>query len=137
MSTTEPIDNRVGPDRQHQITDAVLEIAERRALVEQTKGMLMFIYGIDADTAFELLRKQSQDHNVKLRLIAEQILKDLVELSMEKAPAQRLASDGVLITAHQRIAAVAARQMDGQSKTGRPDGYAGGDEWVIPDGERT
>jgi hypothetical protein len=51
-------------------------ITASRALIEQTKGMLMFVYGIDADAAFDVLRKQSQQHNIKLRLIAEQVLKD-------------------------------------------------------------
>jgi ANTAR domain len=54
---------------------------QSHALIEQAKGMLMFVYGIDADTPFDVLRRQSQQHNVKLRLIAEQTLKDLVELS--------------------------------------------------------
>ena len=39
-------------------------ITERRALIEQSKGMLMFVYGINADAAFELLRRQSQNDNV-------------------------------------------------------------------------
>jgi hypothetical protein len=42
--------------------------------------MLMFIYGIDADEVFDLLCRQSQDDNIKLLVIAEQMLKDLVEL---------------------------------------------------------
>lgn len=105
-------------DDQDRISAAVGDIVERRALVEQAKGMLMFVYGIDADAAFDVLRRQSQQHNVKLRLVAEQISKDLVELSKEKAFSVRLASDSVLLTAHQRIAHVAARQRDGQSKTG-------------------
>ena len=77
----------------------------------------MFVYGIDADAAFDLLRKQSQQHNIKLRLIAEQISKDLIELSTKSSLKGRLAVDGLLLTAHQRIAHVAARQTDGQSKT--------------------
>jgi hypothetical protein len=100
--------------------DDVHRYVEDRAVIEQTKGMLMFMYAIDADEAFELLRQQSQDHNIKLRLIAEQIRKDLVELARTKGPARRLAFDGVMATAHQRIADVAARQLDGESKTGVP-----------------
>lgn len=117
MSAEEQVHGALRRGDQQRITDAVEAIVESRALIEQTKGMLMFVYGIDADAAFEVLRWQSQQHNVKLRLIAEQILKDLLELSESKAPARRLAFDGLLITAHQRIAHVAARQMDGQSKT--------------------
>jgi AmiR/NasT family two-component response regulator len=31
----------------------------------------VFIYGIDADEAFDILRRQSQQHNIKVGLIAE------------------------------------------------------------------
>ena len=81
--------------------------------------MLMFVYGIDADDAFTVLRRQSQNHNIKLRLIAEQVVKDMVELARDtQGPARRRAFDAVMLTAHHRIASVAARQLDGQSKTG-------------------
>lgn len=102
------------------VWDDTHEYVQSRALIEQTKGMLMFVYGIDADEAFDVLRKQSQDHNIKLGLIAEQILKDLVELARTRGPGRRLAVDGVMTTAHQRITDVAARQLNGQSKTGVP-----------------
>lgn len=118
MSAYGPGDDDPGRDQQS-IADAVSEIAERRAVIEQTKGMLMFLYGVDADGAFDMLRSQSQQHNVKLRVIAEQIMNDLLELTDEKALHRRLDSDGVLLTAHQRVAHVAARQADGQSKTGK------------------
>ncbi|BDX31609.1 hypothetical protein TUM20985_21560 [Mycobacterium antarcticum] len=100
------------------VTEAVREIAEQRAVIEQAKGMLMFIYGIDADAAFDLLRWQSQQHNVKLRLIAEQITKDMAELARTTPLKSRITNDRLLLTAHQRITAVADRQRDGQSKTG-------------------
>lgn len=89
---------------------------ERRAVIEQTKGALMFIYGIDADKAFELLRTQSQHHNVKLRVLAEQILTELRQLPDPTSDAsRRLAADGVLLTAHQRVVPVAADRTDGRS----------------------
>ena len=101
-----------------QVSEAVDHIIERRAVIEQTKGMLMLLYGVDADGAFKMLVDQSQQHNVKVYLIAEQILKDLLELFQAKPPARRLDTDRVLLAAHQRITHVAERQMDGQSKTG-------------------
>ena len=88
---------------QQQITDVVMAITERRAIIEQAKGMLMLTYGIDADAAFALLRHQSQHHNVRLRLIAEQITKDLLALAASTSPASRLGVEGVLRTVHQRI----------------------------------
>jgi ANTAR domain-containing protein len=107
-------------NEQQRITDAVQAIVDRRAVIEQAKGMLMFVYGIDADQAFDVLRLQSQEHNVKLRLVAEQILKDLVELSRTKSPQRQLAFGGLLTVANERIASGAVRQLDGQCKTGVP-----------------
>jgi hypothetical protein len=114
---TDPANAGSSADYEQRVSDGVNAIAERRAVIEQAKGMLMFIYGIDAEQAFGLLRWQSQQHNVKLRLIAGQIVKDLSELSANQTGVQRTASDQLLLTAHQRIAHVAARQLDGQSKT--------------------
>jgi hypothetical protein len=111
MNAEEPVDpfDRLGEE--------VHAIVERRLMLEQTKGMLMLIYGIDADAAFDMLRQQSQQHKVKLLLIAEQIHGDLVELWMAEPPVRQLNATSVLLTAHQRIAAVAARSTDGHSKT--------------------
>jgi PAS domain S-box-containing protein len=89
--------------REQQITAAVAEIAENRAVIEQAKGMLMAVYGLDADAAFELLRWQSQNYNVKLRSIAEQVASDFTDASRHQA-FDRTAYDGLLLTAHERIA---------------------------------
>ncbi len=114
----DPVDDSGSSAVRQEIYEAVREIAEQRAIIEQAKGMLMFIYGIDADAAFDLLRWQSQQHNVKLRLIAEQIATDMAELARKTPLQNRLSHDSVLVTAHQRIANVAARQRNGQSQTG-------------------
>jgi|SRR5947209_10461233 len=58
------------------VTAKLAEISEHRAAIEQTKGMLMLIYGINDDAAFNLLKWLSQEANVKLRLLAEQIAED-------------------------------------------------------------
>ena len=108
-----------GSDEQR-ITEALRTITARRAVIEQAKGMLMLVYGVDADAAFDVLRKQSQDHNVKLNLVAEQVMKDLVELSRTKGPMRQLALGGLIDTANQRIKHSAERQLDGQCKTGVP-----------------
>jgi hypothetical protein len=113
-TTSEP-----GSD-ERRITEALRAITERRAVIEQAKGMLMLVYGVDADEAFDVLRKQSQDHNVKLNLVAEQVMKDLVELSRNKGPVRQLALGGLIASASQRIQHSAERQLDGQTKTGVP-----------------
>lgn len=96
----------VTPAEKHQqtrLTAAIAEIAENRAAIEQAKGMLMIVYGIAADAAFDLLRWRSQEANVKLRLLAEQVVNDFVDLTQtEKAP-PRSAYDNLLLTADRRI----------------------------------
>lgn len=66
------------------MTAALTEITENRAVIEQVKGMLMLIYRVDADAAFELLRWRSQESNVKLRALAERVLHDYAELVYEE-----------------------------------------------------
>ncbi len=70
----------------------------------------MFVYGIDADAAFDVLRIQSDEHDVELVLIAEQILTDMVRLGQSRGPASRV-GEGFILTAHQRIIEGAARQL--------------------------
>lgn len=50
---------------------------ETRAPIEQAKGMLMAIHGIDDDEAFARLRRQSQNTNVPLRTVAVQLVEQL------------------------------------------------------------
>ncbi len=52
-----------------------LQIAiDARRLIGQAQGILMERYDLDADRAFEFLRRQSQAHNVKLRHVAEWVV---------------------------------------------------------------
>ncbi|GGG03669.1 transcriptional regulator [Rhodococcoides trifolii] len=52
------------------IADGLREAMAHRAPIEQAKGILMALRGIDADTAFEVLADQSQRTNRKLRDVA-------------------------------------------------------------------
>jgi GAF domain-containing protein len=45
-----------------------------RALIEQSKGIVMCRNGCSAEEAFEVLVRQSQNRNVKLRVIAEEVV---------------------------------------------------------------
>jgi GAF domain-containing protein len=47
-----------------------------RAVIEQAKGVLMGRHGIDEKVAFELLRRQSQEQNLKLRVLAAQLVSE-------------------------------------------------------------
>jgi AmiR/NasT family two-component response regulator len=48
-----------------------------RAVIEQAKGVLMARHGIDETVAFELLRRQSQEQNTKLRILAAQVVAEV------------------------------------------------------------
>jgi transcriptional regulator with GAF, ATPase, and Fis domain len=50
-----------------------------RAVIEQAKGVIMAMRGISEDAAFEVLRRSSQDRNVKVRVLAQQVVRDIVE----------------------------------------------------------
>ncbi|MDC7122374.1 ANTAR domain-containing protein [Cellulomonas fimi] len=47
---------------------------ESHAVIDQAKGILMLVYGIDGDAAFELLRWSSQQRNVRLLALAERLV---------------------------------------------------------------
>ena len=85
------------------VSAALTEITENRSVIEQAKGMLMLIYRVDADAAFELLRWRSQESNVKLRVLAEQLLADYAALTYEEVLPPRSTFDHLLLTAHQRV----------------------------------
>ena len=99
-------------DQQDQVTAAVTIIAEERAPIEQAKGMLMFVYGMDGSSAFELLKWRSQETNVKLKLLARQVVADYVAMGGRDKLPSRSAYDNLLLTAHLRINA-GAESRDG------------------------
>jgi ANTAR domain-containing protein/PAS domain-containing protein len=89
---------------QEEISAEVARFAQNRSVIEQAKGMLMIIYGIGADSAFELLKWRSQETNIKLRLVAEQITHDFVACAQRQhRTPTRAEYDNLLLTAHERI----------------------------------
>jgi PAS domain S-box-containing protein len=92
-------------DRESSITKAIAEFVAHRVVIEQVKGILMVIYSISADTAFDLLKWRSQETNVKLRTLAEQLLADVLTLIADKAAPSQATFDQLLLTAHERITA--------------------------------
>ena len=93
------------PDRTSDdlITAKVAEITEHRAVIEQAKGMLMVIYGLDAVAAFDLLKWRSQESNIKVRRLAHQIVQDFCAVRHD-AIGSRSAFDHILLTAEVRAA---------------------------------
>ena len=92
--------------RQESITEALAEIADHRAAIEQAKGVLMYIYGIGPDAAFDILKWRSQDANIKVRALAEQLVADVLTLKHDEgSPLSRPTFDQLLLTAHERVKA--------------------------------
>jgi GAF domain-containing protein len=56
------------------LTDQLNQAIGSRAVIEQAKGIVMARECVDADAAFDELRRQSQTRNVKLRLVAQEIV---------------------------------------------------------------
>jgi ANTAR domain len=66
----------------------------------------MYIYGIGPDAAFDLLKWRSQDTNIRLRALAEQLAADILTLKHDEgSPLSRPTFDQLLLTAHQRVKA--------------------------------
>ena len=89
----------------------------RRALIEQAKGILMARHGINADSAFEMLRDHSQHNGRKLADIAAAI----VESHLLLLPAPPAAS-------HNGPSADGAARVPGRLVPTRPDGRGDAEE---------
>ena len=99
--------SRSAADRESSFTAAVAEFAAHRAVIEQVKGILMMVYSIGADAAFDLLKWRSQETNVKLRMLAQQLLADFLTLIADKTVPSQATFDQLLLTAHERITGAA------------------------------
>lgn len=63
-----------------------LELAlDARTVIGQAQGILMERYALDADTAFSVLRRYSQQGNTKLQLVAQRVVRDRVLPGVELA----------------------------------------------------
>ncbi|MEZ0491084.1 GAF and ANTAR domain-containing protein [Kineococcus sp. TBRC 1896] len=72
-----------------------LQIAlQSRAVIEQAKGVLMGRHGVDADEAFTMLATQSQHGNRKLRVVAEEVVAEVVRTAAAAASAPLSPSRG-------------------------------------------
>lgn len=88
---------------QEALDDLLPDVIDARAVIEQAKGVLMFVYGVNADQAFRVLRWRSQETNVKIRALAEQLVADVVPMGGALVQ-QRTRFDHLLLTIHERVA---------------------------------
>jgi anti-anti-sigma factor len=69
---------------------AMRKAVASRAAIEQAKGALMLVYGLDAEAAFALLSWQSQHTNIKLRDLAERLVAAVADAHATTGLRQRL-----------------------------------------------
>ena len=79
-------------------------VAENRAVIEQM-NVFVFVHCVDADAAVEPLKCRSQDTNVKLRAMAEQLQKDIRGMRYDENRPHQSGSDQLLLTAKVRVCA--------------------------------
>jgi AmiR/NasT family two-component response regulator len=96
-------DNWTSQDEADAITAFFADFVEHRAVIEQAKGVLMVVYDIDADAAFDLLEWRSQVTNTQLQMLAERLMKDFRLLLWGEKGSSRSMFDRMLLTAHERI----------------------------------
>ncbi|MVU77293.1 ANTAR domain-containing protein [Nocardia sp. ET3-3] len=89
-------------NRQEALDDSLPELYAARAVIEQAKGVIMLVYGINADAAFRVLTWRSQETNVKLRALAAQLMADVGSLTGSMTSI-RSEFDHLLLTAHERV----------------------------------
>ncbi len=90
-------------NRQEILDDTLPELVESRAVIEQAKGVLMVVYGINAEQAFRVLQWRSQETNIKLRTLAQQLVGEVPAMGGGPA-AQRARFDHLLLTMHDVLA---------------------------------
>ena len=102
-----PPDATVPQDRavEQLVTERIATIAESRSVIDEVKGMLMLVYHVDDERAFELLQWRSQVTNVKLRTFAAQLRDDFARVEYDEILPSRSVFDHLLLTAHERIGA--------------------------------
>ena len=115
-------------EKQELLNEAVAEIAESRSAIEQVKGMLMVVYRISADTAFELLRWRSQETNVKAPGARRADRRRLPRPRIRRSPAHAAAPTTICCSprtpASRPESGVARRNVKGPAEAGPLDEIA-------------
>ena len=104
IDLTNTFDETRHETRQEVLDEALPDLFENRAAIEQAKGVLMYVYRVSADQAFRVLQWRSQQTNVKLRALAKQLLAEVATMPSPTTAAQNQ-FDHLLLTVHERIPA--------------------------------
>ncbi|MEE2059291.1 PAS and ANTAR domain-containing protein [Rhodococcus artemisiae] len=84
------------------VDEAVSALTGARAVIEQAKGILIAVYAISAQHAFEILTWRSQESNVKVRALSEQLVAETTA-GAGAQPVSRREFDHLLMTLHERV----------------------------------
>jgi ANTAR domain/PAS fold len=108
IDLTDTFDEARYETRQEVLDEALPDLFENRAAIEQAKGVLIAVYRVSPDQAFRVLQWRSQETNIKLRALAKQLIHDVSTLAPMSASFQSQ-FDHVLLTVHERVPAEPSR----------------------------
>jgi hypothetical protein len=108
IDLTDTFDEARFETRQEVLDEALPDLFENRAAIEQAKGVLIAVYRVSADQAFRVLQWRSQETNIKLRALAKQLVNEVINLPPPSAAVQSQ-FDHVLLTVHERVPAEPSR----------------------------
>jgi PAS domain S-box-containing protein len=89
-------------DGDQTVDAAIADFTANRSQIEQAKGILMAIYKISAEHAFDVLVWRSQQTNTKLRKLVHQVIRDFTT-ALDVPGSVRERADHLLLTAHKRV----------------------------------
>lgn len=96
------LSDAIEEDVREGVDEVLTALSEKRAVIEQAKGALMVVYAISADRAFDVLAWRSQETNVKLRALAEQLVTE-ISVGPGSETLHRGTFDHLLLTLHERV----------------------------------
>jgi PAS domain S-box-containing protein len=117
-------------EQERRTGEALAAITVSRGEIEQAKGIIMVTLDVSAEQAFELLRWQSVNTNVKVRAVAARVIEELADPTDDRrSPRQRLAA--LLHAARGGPSLV--RPVPDASRRDRHDAVAGARAADLPD----
>jgi hypothetical protein len=102
IDLTSTFDEARYESRQEVLDEALPDLFENRAAIEQAKGVVMAVYRVSPDQAFRVLQWRSQETNVKLRTLAKRLIHEVSNMAPMSAAVQSQ-FDRLLLTVHERI----------------------------------
>jgi hypothetical protein len=112
------VTTEIGNDVRAGVSVALEETLRTRGVIDQVKGALMLAYGVDADTAFSLLRGISNNHNLRLAHLARYVADRMSTVHRGAEPAQETLFQILASVAEEREAIAAWPDVDAPAEGG-------------------